>query len=57
VLRAARSCVLLASGEGKAAALATALGEPTDTVPSSLLVRERLTVIADADALAQTGAA
>jgi len=57
VLRAARSCVLLASGEGKAAALAAALGEPTDTVPSSLLVRERLTVIADADALAQTGAA
>ena len=57
VLRAARSCVLLASGPGKASALAAALGEPTEAVPSSLLVRERLTVIADADALAQTGAA
>lgn len=57
VLRAARSCVLLASGPGKAPALAAALGEPTATVPASLLARERLTVIADADALAETGAA
>jgi 6-phosphogluconolactonase len=51
LLRAARSCVLLASGEGKAQALAGALGEPTHEVPSSLLERERLTVIADEAAL------
>ena len=51
VLRAARACVLLASGTGKAAALAGALGEPTNKVPSSLLARERLTIIADGDAL------
>jgi 6-phosphogluconolactonase len=56
-LRAARSCVLLASGPDKAAALAAALDEPTEAVPSSLLARERLTVIADADALAETGVA
>jgi 6-phosphogluconolactonase len=52
VLRAARICVLLASGSGKRAAIAGALGKPTIDVPSSLLERERLTVIADADALA-----
>jgi 6-phosphogluconolactonase len=51
-LRAARECVLLASGSGKAQAIAGALGPPTLDVPSSLLARERLTVIADADALA-----
>ena len=52
VLRAARSCVLLVSGAEKAQALAGALGEPTPAVPSSLLDRDRLTVIADTDALA-----
>jgi 6-phosphogluconolactonase len=52
VLRAARSCVLLVSGTEKARALAGALGAPTPAVPSSLLARETLTVIADADALA-----
>jgi 6-phosphogluconolactonase len=51
VLRAARRCVLLATGASKAAALASALGEPTARVPSSLLARERLIVIADAGAL------
>ena len=55
VLRAARACVLMASGAGKAAAIAGALGEPTPLVPASLLARERLTVIADADALADIG--
>jgi 6-phosphogluconolactonase len=54
-LRAARACVLLASGTGKAEPLAGALGPPTKQLPSSLLARERLTVIADADALARTG--
>jgi 6-phosphogluconolactonase len=57
VLRAARACVLLASGSGKATALAGALAEPSRLVPSSLLERERLTVVADAAALADVDAA
>jgi len=47
VLRVARRCLLLATGAGKADAIAAALGEPTKHVPASLLVRERLTVIVD----------
>jgi len=47
VLRAARRSLLLATGAGKADAIAAALGEPTHHVPASLLVRERLTVIVD----------
>jgi 6-phosphogluconolactonase len=47
VLRAARRCVLLATGAEKAGALAAMLGEPSRHVPASLLERERLTVIAD----------
>ena len=47
MLRAARRCLLLATGAGKADAIAAALGEPTHHVPASLLVRERLTVIVD----------
>jgi 6-phosphogluconolactonase len=47
VLRAARRCLLLATGAGKADAIAAALAEPTRHVPASLLVRERLTVIVD----------
>jgi 6-phosphogluconolactonase len=47
VLRAARRCLLLATGAGKADAIAAALAEPTRQVPASLLVRERLTVIVD----------
>lgn len=53
VLRAARSTILLATGAAKAQALARALGSPDPAVPSSLLQRERLTVIADAAALAE----
>jgi 6-phosphogluconolactonase len=52
VLRAARVTILLATGVAKAHALAKALGPPDPAVPSSLLERERLTVIADAAALA-----
>jgi 6-phosphogluconolactonase len=52
VLRGARSCVMLASGEAKAEPLAWALGAPSLDVPSSLLARERLTIVADAAALA-----
>jgi 6-phosphogluconolactonase len=54
VLRAARECVLLATGASKADALAAALAEPSRHVPASLLRRERLTVIAD-DAAAPAG--
>ena len=47
VLRAARGCLLLATGASKADAVAAMLGEPTPHVPASLLPRERLTVILD----------
>ena len=47
VLRAARSCLLVATGASKADALAAMLGDPTASVPASLLRRERLTVITD----------
>jgi 6-phosphogluconolactonase len=51
VLRAARTCVLLASGEGKAAALARVLAGPDERVPASLLDAAHLVVLADAAAL------
>jgi 6-phosphogluconolactonase len=54
VLRAARECLLLATGASKADALAAALAQPSHHVPASLLRRERLTVIAD-DAAAPPG--
>jgi len=54
VLRAARACVLLATGPSKADAVAAMLAEPTAHVPASLLLRERLTAIVD-DAAAPTG--
>jgi len=47
VLRAARRCVLLATGAGKADAIDAMLGEPSGHVPASLLRRERLSVILD----------
>lgn len=47
VLRAARSCLLLATGASKADAVDAMLGEPSRRVPASLLRRERLTVICD----------
>jgi 6-phosphogluconolactonase len=47
VLRAARRCLLLATGAGKADAVNAMLGEPSRHVPASLLRRERLTVIVD----------
>jgi 6-phosphogluconolactonase len=56
VLRAARECVLLATGASKADAVAAMLGEPSRHVPASLLRRERLTVILD-DAAAPAGQA
>jgi 6-phosphogluconolactonase len=54
VLRAARSCLLLATGASKADAVNAMLGEPSRHVPASLLRRERLTVIVD-DAAAPDG--
>lgn len=47
VLRAARSCILLATGAGKADAISAAVAEPTNHVPASLLCRQRLTAIVD----------
>lgn len=47
VLRAARRCVLLATGAAKARAVSAMLAEPSPAVPASLLRRERLTVIVD----------
>lgn len=47
VLRAARRCLLLATGASKADAVAAMLGEPSRHVPASLLRRERLTVLVD----------
>jgi 6-phosphogluconolactonase len=47
VLRAARRCVLLATGAAKAEALAAMLARPTRRVPASLLGRDRLSVYAD----------
>ncbi len=55
MLRAARSCLLLATGAGKADAVAAMLGEQSRHVPASLLTRERLTLIVD-DAAASRGA-
>lgn len=47
LLRAARRCVLIATGPSKADAVSAALATPTEHVPASLLRRERLTVIVD----------
>ena len=54
MLRAARGCLLLATGAGKADAVNAMLGEPTHHVPASVLRRPRLTVIVD-DAAAPDG--
>jgi 6-phosphogluconolactonase len=56
VLRAARECMLLATGASKADAVAAMLAEPSHQVPASLLRRERLTVMLD-DAAAPAGRA
>jgi 6-phosphogluconolactonase len=50
VLRAARCCLLLVTGAGKASALAAVLAGPDPRVPASLLSSERLLVVADAAA-------
>jgi 6-phosphogluconolactonase len=47
VLRAARRCVLLATGASKADAVSAMLKEPSKHVPASLLRRSRLSVIVD----------
>ncbi len=47
VLRAARRCVLLATGAAKADAVSAMLDEPSKHVPASLLRRSRLSVIVD----------
>ncbi len=55
MLHAARRCVLLATGAGKADAMSAALGAASPHVPASLLRRERLIAIVD-DSAAPTGA-
>jgi 6-phosphogluconolactonase len=47
MLRAARRCLLLATGAGKADALAAVLAGPDPHVPASLLASARLHVLAD----------
>ena len=47
VLRAARGCLLLATGASKAHAVSAMLAEQSREVPASMLRRERLTVIVD----------
>jgi 6-phosphogluconolactonase len=54
VLRAARSCLLLATGAAKSDAVSAMLAEPSRHVPASLLRRERLSVLVD-DAAAPPG--
>ncbi|MBA2349735.1 MAG: 6-phosphogluconolactonase [Solirubrobacterales bacterium] len=54
-LNASRRIVLLVAGEGKAEALARVLEGPDPDVPSSLLDRSRLTIVADAAALGEAG--
>lgn len=50
VLRAARHCLLIATGTEKRVAISGMLGDPTEKVPASLLRRERLDVIVDDEA-------
>lgn len=47
LLRAARHCLVIATGEEKAGAISAMLGDPTEALPASLLPRERLSVIVD----------
>jgi 6-phosphogluconolactonase len=54
VLRAARSCLLLATDASKADAVSAMLGQESRHVPASLLRRGRLSVIVD-DAAAPPG--
>lgn len=53
VLQAARCSLLLVAGAAKAAALAAALAGPDPRMPASLLVSERMHVVADAAAAAR----
>jgi 6-phosphogluconolactonase len=55
VLLAARGCLLLVTGAGKAPALASVLAGPDPRVPASLLASERLLVVTDAAAASATG--
>jgi 6-phosphogluconolactonase len=56
VLRAARRCVMLATGASKVKAVSAMLGRPTRDVPASLLLRERLSVFVDDAASPSAGA-
>jgi 6-phosphogluconolactonase len=56
VLQAARRCLVIATGQEKAGAISSMLGEPTERVPASLLSRQRLSVIVDDNASGAPGA-
>jgi 6-phosphogluconolactonase len=47
VLRAARRCLVIATGAEKAGAISAMLAQASEDVPASLLARERLSVIVD----------
>jgi 6-phosphogluconolactonase len=57
MLRAARRCLLIATGEEKAGAISAMLGDPSESVPASLLAHERLSVIVDDAASGAPGGA
>jgi 6-phosphogluconolactonase len=55
VLRAARNCLLLVAGAGKASALTAVLAGPDPRIPASLLASERLQIVADTAAHPASG--
>jgi 6-phosphogluconolactonase len=57
VLRAARHCLLLVTGAGKASALTAVLAGPDPRIPASLLASERLQIVADTAAHAASDGA
>jgi 6-phosphogluconolactonase len=56
MLRAARHCLVIATGREKAGAISAMLGAPSERVPASLLPHERLSVIVDDAASGAPGA-
>lgn len=57
MLRAARQCLVIATGEEKTGAISGMLGAPSESVPASLLAPERLSVIVDEAASGAPGGA
>jgi 6-phosphogluconolactonase len=57
MLHAVRHSLLIATGEDKAGAVSAMLGDPSESVPASLLARERLSMIVDEAASGAPGGA